>query len=101
MRFENFKKAVERGGLSGMELVAMSMKAQGMLSCKTLSFEGVRFSVNKVSLCKKAMKQYDAAAAFWQKLWEVFHTYIDRWENETHGGCAAPAVGRRKRTSRP
>ncbi|CAJ1348432.1 unnamed protein product [Effrenium voratum] len=101
-QFADFKKAVERGGLSGMELVAMSMKAQGMLSCKTLSFHGVDFSVSRVKLHKQATEQYDAAAAFWQRLWLAFSTYLDRREGDTswNGGCPAPAPQRRKRTSR-
>ncbi|CAJ1367707.1 unnamed protein product, partial [Effrenium voratum] len=99
-QFLQFKGAVERGGISGMELVAMSMKAQGMLSCRTLSYQGVAFEVTSVKLDEISLRQYDAAAAFWQKMWHAFCAYLDRREKDPTWGSQEEPQGRKKRCSR-
>ena len=88
--FHQFKTAVEKGGISGMELVAMTMKAQGMLSCKSLSFAGVEFDINRVPLSPEHAKLYDKAALFWQDLWTKLCTYIDRREGDPKWRVSEP-----------
>ena len=92
-----FQKAIERGGISGMELVAMSMKAQGMLSCKTLSYHGVHFDVRSAGLDEKSLQHYNAAAIFWQKMWQSYAMYLDRREKDRNWGNPEEPEGGRKR----
>ncbi|CAE8584096.1 unnamed protein product [Polarella glacialis] len=64
--FEELRDAVEGGGLAAMELLAMTMRAEGMLSCRSLSFTGASFRLLPVSLDGKTHAVYVAACDFWQ-----------------------------------
>eukprot|EP00931_Biecheleriopsis_adriatica_P050486 TRINITY_DN29233_c0_g1_i1.p1 TRINITY_DN29233_c0_g1~~TRINITY_DN29233_c0_g1_i1.p1 ORF type:complete len:1339 (-),score=321.42 TRINITY_DN29233_c0_g1_i1:43-4026(-) len=64
--FEELRDAVEGGGLAAMELLAMTMRAEGMLSCRSLSFKGASFRLLPVSLEDAANSTYSAACKFWQ-----------------------------------
>merc|ERR1719482_1901522 len=46
--FEELEGAVDSGGLAAMELIAMTMRAEGMLSCRALSFKGTSFRLQQV-----------------------------------------------------
>ena len=69
--FEELMKAVEGGGLAAMELLAMTMRAEGMLSCRCLSFQGASFRLVPVALEKGLGETYEAACDFWQSSLQV------------------------------
>ena len=64
--FEELKGAVEGGGLAAMELLAMTMRAEGMLSCRSLSFKGASFRLVPVTL-DNLSNTYSKACDFWQE----------------------------------
>lgn len=66
--FEEFKIAVERGGVGMMELVAMHMKRTGTYICRTLSFEGCSFEIVEDAIAREHLDLYDKAAKLWQQL---------------------------------
>merc|ERR1740138_369555 len=49
-----------------MELLAMTMRAEGMLSCRSLSFRGTAFRLVPVALKAAISDVYAASCAFWQ-----------------------------------
>lgn len=66
--FADLQTAVERGGLAAMELVAITMRAEGMLSCRALSFRGASFGLRVVELDSAQTLIYTKASALWQRL---------------------------------
>ncbi|XP_011404218.2 PREDICTED: protein strawberry notch homolog 1-like isoform X2 [Amphimedon queenslandica] len=75
--FQDFIKSVERRGVGAMELVAMDMKLRGLYIARQLSFTGVSFSVEEVSLSKKFIDMYDKAVAFWVEARQMFKDAAD------------------------
>lgn len=69
--FEELHEAVENGGLAAMELIAMTMRAEGMLSCRALSFKGTAFRLVDVSLGTDLLAKYTAACKFWQEAFKL------------------------------
>lgn len=43
--FAAFKKVVEKGGVTAMELVAVQLRLSGSLSCRSLAFSGTEFQL--------------------------------------------------------
>lgn len=64
--FGSFQKAVERGGVGMMELVAMHMKRSGAYMCRTLSFEGCTFDVVEDAFTDEQLRIYDLSAKLFQ-----------------------------------
>merc|ERR1712004_131761 len=50
--FNDFTNAIEKRGVGAMELVAMDMKLRGMYIARQLSFHGVSFRIEEISLQK-------------------------------------------------
>ncbi|CAJ1373490.1 unnamed protein product [Effrenium voratum] len=67
--FEELRDAVEGGGFAAMELLAMTMRAEGMLSCRSLSFKGASFRLVPVTL--KEENAYSASCKFWQDCFQL------------------------------
>lgn len=66
--FWAFKKVVERGGVTAMELVAVQLRLSGSLSCRSLAFSGTEFQLVTAELTSSEVEQYDAAAQLWVDL---------------------------------
>ncbi|ODM96268.1 Protein strawberry notch 1 [Orchesella cincta] len=58
---KNFVEALEKRGISAMELVAMDLKLRGAYLARQLSFQGVTFSVEYVSLTDEFIGMYNEA----------------------------------------
>jgi len=70
--FEELQEAVEGGGFAAMELLAMTMKAEGMLSCRSLSFHGCTFRLATIEFASSPMAAlYSAASLLWQDLYAL------------------------------
>jgi hypothetical protein len=69
--FQSFANAVEDRGLSGLELVASSMKASGMYVARSLSMKGTEFAVVEVPVSQEERAVWDKAAALWARIREV------------------------------
>ena len=70
--FEELRDAVEGGGLAAMELLAMTMRAEGMLSCRSLSFKGASFRLVPVTLEEeKQAAAYAGSCKFWQTVFQL------------------------------
>jgi len=48
--------------VGGMELLAMFLKSKGSYIARQLSYEGVKFSVERISLSTSFITMYDEAA---------------------------------------
>eukprot|EP00435_Cladocopium_sp_Y103_P072179 s165_g39.t1 len=66
--FSAFRKVVERGGVTAMELVAVQLRLSGSLSCRSLAFSGTEFQLVTAELTSSEVEQYDAAAQLWVDL---------------------------------
>ncbi|GLH00308.1 Protein strawberry notch [Gryllus bimaculatus] len=70
--FADFIQAVEKRGVGAMEIVAMDMKLRGMYIARQLSFHGVAFKVDEVSLAKEFVEVYDASVRLWVEAMRKF-----------------------------
>ena len=66
---KNFVDIVKKRGVGAMELIALHLKQEGALLCRTLSYEGVDFSIVEATLTEDQRAVYDQAARLWQLLY--------------------------------
>eukprot|EP00916_Digyalum_oweni_P008008 GHVL01013425.1.p1 GENE.GHVL01013425.1~~GHVL01013425.1.p1 ORF type:complete len:1459 (-),score=314.98 GHVL01013425.1:852-5228(-) len=74
--FDVFCSRVEKGGVAAMESIALELKAQGMYSCRSLSYKGVSFDTVYAPLDGSFTRLYNEAAQLWQKLSGVLKRII-------------------------
>ena len=55
--FAAFKKVVEKGGVTAMELVAVQLRLSGSLSCRSLAFSGTEFQLVTAELKASEVEQ--------------------------------------------
>uniref|UniRef100_A0A1I8Q2D4 Protein strawberry notch n=1 Tax=Stomoxys calcitrans TaxID=35570 RepID=A0A1I8Q2D4_STOCA len=72
--FNDFIAAVEKRGVGAMEIVAMDMKLRGMYIARQLSFHGVTFKIEEVTLSKDFRRIYDESVQLWV---EAMHKFIE------------------------
>uniref|UniRef100_A0A672T0V5 Protein strawberry notch homolog 2 n=1 Tax=Sinocyclocheilus grahami TaxID=75366 RepID=A0A672T0V5_SINGR len=60
--FEDFLHTIEKRGVGAMEIVAMDMKVSGMYIARQLSFSGVSFRIEEISLDDDFKLVYNKAA---------------------------------------
>uniref|UniRef100_A0A671RER1 Protein strawberry notch homolog 2 n=1 Tax=Sinocyclocheilus anshuiensis TaxID=1608454 RepID=A0A671RER1_9TELE len=60
--FDDFLHAIEKRGVGAMEIVAMDMKVSGMYIARQLSFSGVSFRIEEITLDKDFKLVYNKAA---------------------------------------
>ena len=63
---EHFVGEVEKGGMAAMEVVAFTMKAQGVYLSRCLSYEGVEYERLIHTLTPEQTAMYDTLARAWQ-----------------------------------
>uniref|UniRef100_A0A8C2B2E3 Protein strawberry notch homolog 2 n=1 Tax=Cyprinus carpio TaxID=7962 RepID=A0A8C2B2E3_CYPCA len=63
--FDDFLHAIEKRGVGAMEIVAMDMKVSGMYIARQLSFSGVSFRIEEISLDEDFKLVYNKAAKLW------------------------------------
>jgi predicted RNA methylase len=69
----DFVSAIEAGGVAAMEVVARDLKALGLYSARSLSFEGVEYELLEHALSSEQQRIYDAYADAFQ----VIHNNLD------------------------
>ncbi|MDB5584507.1 MAG: Methylase [Bradyrhizobium sp.] len=69
----DFVSAIEEGGVAAMEVVARDLKALGLYSARSLSFEGVEYELLEHALTPEQQRIYDAYAGAFQ----VIHNNLD------------------------
>eukprot|EP00439_Symbiodinium_sp_Y106_P005951 s5968_g1.t1 len=75
--FASFKKVVEKGGVTAMELVAVQLRLLGSISCRSLSYNGTKFELCTAALSTAEIEQYDAAVDLWCDLRQHIELLID------------------------
>ncbi|XP_023653713.1 protein strawberry notch homolog 2-like [Paramormyrops kingsleyae] len=70
--FDHFLQAIEKRGVGAMEIVAMDMKVSGMYIARQLSFSGVSFHIEEISLDDDFKLVYNKAAKLWAEALTVF-----------------------------
>ena len=55
--FASFRKVVERGGVTAMELVAVQLRLLGSISCRSLSYSGTKFELCTAALSTAEIEQ--------------------------------------------
>uniref|UniRef100_A0A0A9Y5M8 Protein strawberry notch n=2 Tax=Lygus hesperus TaxID=30085 RepID=A0A0A9Y5M8_LYGHE len=70
--FNDFIQVVEKRGVGAMEIVAMDMKLRGMYIARQLSFHGVSFKIEEVSLTDDFIKVYDDSVNLWVEALQKF-----------------------------
>ncbi|KAL0160332.1 hypothetical protein M9458_044057, partial [Cirrhinus mrigala] len=60
--FDDFLHTIEKRGVGAMEIVAMDMKVSGMYIARQLSFSGVSFRIEEISLDDDFKLVYNKAA---------------------------------------
>jgi predicted RNA methylase len=69
----DFVSAIEAGGVAAMEVVARDLKALGLYSARSLSFDGVEYELLEHALTTEQRRIYDAYAEAFQ----VIHNNLD------------------------
>jgi predicted RNA methylase len=69
----DFVSAIEQGGVAAMEVVARDLKALGLYSARSLSFDGVEYELLEHALTPEQERIYDAYAGAFQ----VIHNNLD------------------------
>uniref|UniRef100_A0A4W4HB97 Protein strawberry notch homolog 2 n=1 Tax=Electrophorus electricus TaxID=8005 RepID=A0A4W4HB97_ELEEL len=75
--FEDFLHAIEKRGVGAMEIVAMDMKVSGMYIARQLSFSGVSFRIEEITLDSEFKLVYNKAARLWAEALDVFTRAAD------------------------
>ncbi|XP_066512341.1 protein strawberry notch homolog 2-like isoform X2 [Hoplias malabaricus] len=75
--FEDFLHAIEKRGVGAMEIVAMDMKVSGMYIARQLSFSGVSFRIEEITLDEEFKVVYNKAARLWAEALEIFTRAAD------------------------
>lgn len=75
--FEDFLHAIEKRGVGAMEIVAMDMKVSGMYIARQLSFSGVSFRIEEISLDDDFKVVYNKAAKLWAEALALFMQAAD------------------------
>nr|XP_033812612.1 protein strawberry notch homolog 2 isoform X2 [Geotrypetes seraphini] len=75
--FDEFLHAIEKRGVGAMEIVAMDMKVSGMYIARQLSFTGVTFHIEEISLDEQYKLVYNKAAQLWAEALTVFQQAAD------------------------
>lgn len=99
-KFEDFKKAVDEGGVGMMELAALHLKRQGMYICRTLSFKGCTFKVNEDAVQQSQIYQYDQAVILWQDIYRDLINFLPE-EMPTEGSKEYEKINRQLRERFP
>ncbi|MBY5637877.1 methylase [Rhizobium leguminosarum] len=68
-----FIAAIEDGGVAAMEVLARDLKAMGLYTSRSLSFEGVEYKILEHELTEEQVRIYDAYAEAFQ----VIHNHLD------------------------
>lgn len=69
-----FVAAIEDGGVAAMEVLARDLRALGLYTARSLSFNGVEYDLVEHELTPEQVRIYDAyAGAF-----EIIHTHLDK-----------------------
>jgi hypothetical protein len=66
--FTAFKDSMDKRGIGALEMLAMELKSSGVYVSRGLSWKGAEFDTSICPLPAGAVKQYDAACAFWLDL---------------------------------
>uniref|UniRef100_A0AAR2KBN3 Protein strawberry notch homolog 2 n=1 Tax=Pygocentrus nattereri TaxID=42514 RepID=A0AAR2KBN3_PYGNA len=75
--FEDFLHAIEKRGVGAMEIVAMDMKVSGMYIARQLSFSGVSFRIEEITLDEEFKVVYNKAARLWAEALDLFTRAAD------------------------
>ena len=59
-----FATAIQKRGVGALELNATGMKAAGAYVCRSLSYEGAEFKLDRIAIDKKATEVYDHSSEF-------------------------------------
>ncbi|CAD7969162.1 unnamed protein product [Amoebophrya sp. A120] len=75
--FQDFSKSISSGGVTAMEVVAINLKAYGVMSCRSLSYCGCEFSQIPMELTEKMQRTYDNCCGLVREMKEEFAYFID------------------------
>uniref|UniRef100_A0A8C2JQK3 Protein strawberry notch homolog 2 n=1 Tax=Cyprinus carpio TaxID=7962 RepID=A0A8C2JQK3_CYPCA len=75
--FDDFLHAIEKRGVGAMEIVAMDMKVSGMYIARQLSFSGMSFRIEEITLDEQLKLVYNKAARLWAEALELFTRAAD------------------------
>ncbi|XP_051980139.1 protein strawberry notch homolog 2 [Xyrauchen texanus] len=75
--FDDFLHTIEKRGVGAMEIVAMDMKVSGMYIARQLSFSGVSFRIEEISLDDDFKLVYNKAAKLWAEALALFMQAAD------------------------
>lgn len=84
--FSSFQKAVEKGGVGMMEIVAMDMKQSGSYFSRTLSFDGCSYAVVEDPLTPEDLEVWSNSAKFWQILYVDLNRGLEDGTLDFHTG---------------
>jgi len=82
--FLDFMTEIERGGIGAMEMVARDLKALGMYSSRSISFDGIEYEESEHILTNEQRRMYDTAAKAWQVVMQNIDQALDMTGNDNN-----------------
>ena len=76
--FKSFQDSIEKSGPSGMEIVALDLKWQGLYLARQLSFNGSTFKIQECEIETNFERMYNQSV----KLWVLIKKYIEKFETQ-------------------
>lgn len=86
---QEFIQAVEMSGVAGMEIIAKDLKAMGLYTAKTLSYEGVGYRNVEHNISNEQKELYNKLARAWQTIYSNIEEAIEINNTNSQGKSAA------------
>lgn len=86
---QEFIQAVEMSGVAGMEIIAKDLKAMGLYTAKTLSYEGVGYRNVEHIVSPEQKELYNRLARAWQTIYRNIQDAIELNNTNSQGKSAA------------
>ncbi|CAD7973897.1 unnamed protein product, partial [Amoebophrya sp. A25] len=93
--FNEFSQSISSGGVTAMEVVAINLKAYGVMSCRGLSYCGCEFSQIPMELTDAHQKVYDSCSELVRMMKEEFAYFLTEPEIKALYTVAVTKVGRK------
>lgn len=74
--FDEFRNSIESGGVTAMEMLAINLKAYGVMSCRSLSYYGTDFDIKTIDMDDGVRAMYDQTTELLQRMNEDLKWFL-------------------------
>lgn len=88
---DDFITAIDNSGVAGMEIISKDLKAMGLYTAKTLSYDGVEYKTIEHKMMPEQITLYDQVAEAWQIVLTNINEALDM--NNSNSNAKKNALG--------